>query len=68
MAVKHYEWIKSELQRMGVNVSPYTIALAWNGGINAALGDNPPSAALDYAARAANIAAELERRQVAAAP
>jgi hypothetical protein len=68
VAVKHYEWIKAELQRMGVNVSPYTIALAWNGGISAALGDNPPSAALDYASRAANIAAELERREVADSP
>jgi hypothetical protein len=68
IAVKHYEWIKTELQRMGVNVSPYTIALAWNGGINAALGDNPPSSTLDYAARAANIAAELERREVADSP
>ncbi len=65
VAVKHYEWIKSQLERLGLPVSPYMIALVWNGGMGAVLGENPPAAALDYAARAANIAGELQRRQVA---
>ncbi len=65
IAVKHYDWIKVQLERLGVTVSPYMIALVWNGGMGAVLGENPPAAALDYAARAANIAAELQRREVA---
>jgi hypothetical protein len=65
VAVKHYDWIKGQLERLGLPVSPYMIALVWNGGMGAVLGENPPAAALDYAARAANIAAELQRREVA---
>ncbi len=65
VAVKHYDWIKGQLERLGVTVSPYMIALVWNGGMGAVLGENPPAAALDYAARAANIAAELQRREIA---
>jgi hypothetical protein len=65
IAVKHYEWLKAELNRHGVEASPYMIALAWNGGIKAALDPNPPASALDYAMRAANLAAELQSRQIA---
>jgi hypothetical protein len=65
VAVKHYNWIKGQLERLGQPASPYMIALVWNGGMGAVLGDNPPAAALDYADRAANIAGELQRRQVA---
>src|ERR1700690_1268707 len=35
VAVKHYEWLKAELTRRGIVVTPYTIALAWNGGLRA---------------------------------
>jgi hypothetical protein len=65
VAVKHYEWIKGELERRGMAATPYRIALAWNGGIRAAYADNPPSAAVDYASRAANLAAILEKNEVA---
>jgi hypothetical protein len=65
VAVKHYNWIKGQLERLGLTVSPYLVALVWNGGMGAVLGDNPPSAAVDYASRAANIAAELQRRELA---
>jgi hypothetical protein len=65
VAVKHYEWIKSELERRGISVTPYRIALAWNGGIRAVLTDRPPAGVADYAARAANMAAQLERTQLA---
>jgi hypothetical protein len=66
VAVKHYDWIKSELERRGIVATPYRIALAWNGGIKAVLGEHPPSGAVDYASRAANLAAEFERSEVAA--
>lgn len=66
VAVKHYNWLKDELQKRGVAPTPYAIALAWNGGMRAALSDNPPAAAADYAERAANLAAEFEKSKVAA--
>lgn len=65
VAVKHYDWIKSELDRRGIAATPYRIALAWNGGIRAVLDRNPPAAAADYASRAANIAGELEKSELA---
>ncbi len=65
VAVKHYDWIKSELDRRGIAATPYRIALAWNGGIGAVMGRNPPASAADYASRAANIAEELEKSELA---
>jgi hypothetical protein len=65
VAVKHYNWLKAELERRGVEASPYRIALAWNGGIGAVFDDHPASAAMDYASRAANIAADLESKEFA---
>jgi len=61
VAVKHYDWIRSELERRGIEPTPYRIALAWNGGLRAAVGERPPSVAVDYASRAANLAAQYER-------
>ncbi len=68
VAVKHYEWLRAELERRGVPVSPYTIALAWNGGLRAVTEPDPPAAAVDYATRAANLAAEFESHEVALGP
>jgi hypothetical protein len=65
VAVKHYNWIKSELERRGIAATPYRIALAWNGGMNAVLSGNPPAAAADYAWRAANLVADLEKNTLA---
>jgi hypothetical protein len=68
VAVKHYEWIKAELAKRGLAATPYNVALAWNGGIKAVLDIHPPAVAVDYAHRAANLAAELEKGQVAQSP
>jgi hypothetical protein len=68
VAVKHYDWIKSELVRRGIDVNPYTVALAWNGGLGAAIQAEPPASAVDYATRVANLAADFERHEVALAP
>jgi hypothetical protein len=65
VAVKHYEWIKAELEHHGIVATPYRIALAWNGGIKAVMDGSPPATAEDYASRAANIAAELEKGELA---
>ena len=65
VAVKHYDWIKAELERRGLLASPYRIALVWNGGIRAVLDRNPPASVADYALRASNIAEELEKSELA---
>jgi hypothetical protein len=65
VAVKHYEWIKAELERRGIAATPYRIALAWNGGIRAVFLEHPPAVAVDYASRAANLAEYFEKSEVA---
>jgi len=65
VAVKHYDWLKSELERRGLEATPYRIALAWNGGMRAAMASRPPASAVDYAARAANLAAYFEKSELA---
>lgn len=66
VAVKHYDWIKSELERRGIVATPYRIALAWNGGIRAVLVDHPSAVAVDYASRAANLASAFEKSELVA--
>jgi hypothetical protein len=65
VAVKHYEWIKGELERRGIPATPYRIALAWNGGIKAVFVEHPPAVAVDYASRAANLAEYFEKSELA---
>jgi hypothetical protein len=67
VAVKHYEWLKAELVRRGIEVKPYTIALAWNGGLGAVIESDPPASVVDYATRVANLAADFESHEVALA-
>jgi hypothetical protein len=67
VAVKHYDWLKTELSRRGIEVTPYTIALAWNGGLRAVIEPAPPAVIVDYASRVANLAAEFESHELALA-
>lgn len=67
IAIKHYEWIKRGLEAAGVPATPYFIALAWNGGLAAAISGRAPAVAHDYAQRAENLAAALERDESAVA-
>lgn len=55
VAAKHYEYLKRGLERAGVPVTPYNIALAWNSGINNAVKGTAPRVAHNYAERAANL-------------
>jgi hypothetical protein len=66
IAVEHYEYLKRELEAARIPATPYNIALAWNGGLNGALSGKAPRAAHDYAQRAANLAAALDRPQLVA--
>jgi hypothetical protein len=65
VAVLHYEWIREELARRGLPVNSYSIALAWNGGIQAVAGDRASAAALDYAERASALAEQYDRTSLA---
>lgn len=60
VAVKHYDFLKRQLERAGIAATPYRIALAWNGGLSAALRNRAPAAARDYAQRVAHLARELD--------
>jgi len=67
VAVKHYEWLKHGLESAGLPATPYNIALAWNGGLDAAVLGRSPAVAHDYAQRAANLAAAFGAERVAVA-
>ena len=59
VAIKHYEWLKRGIESAGLPATPYNIALAWNGGLDATVLGRVPAVARDYAERAANLAGEL---------
>ena len=59
VAGRHYEWLSRRLESAGLRASPYNIALAWNGGITAAVNGRSSRAAHAYASRAANLAEAL---------
>lgn len=65
VAVKHYEWLKRGLEQAGVPITPYNIALAWNGGLEATVLGRSVSASHAYAQRAETLAMLLEERRVA---
>lgn len=55
VAVKHYEWIKVQLAKAGIDPSPFNIALAWNSGVNAVLTGRVPTVSYHYAERVTNL-------------
>jgi hypothetical protein len=66
VAERHFEWLKQRLEAARVPVTTYSIALAWNGGIGAAISGRAPRAARDYAQRATNLAGVFSRHSVVA--
>ena len=44
VAVRHYEWIRRGLEKVGRPATPYSIALAWNSGLQAAVTGRSPRA------------------------
>ena len=60
VAVQHYEWLKRGLEEARLPVTPYNIALAWNGGLSAVIAGSSPRVAHDYAMRAANLTAVFD--------
>jgi hypothetical protein len=75
VAVKHYEWIKENLERAGVDANPFNIAMAWNTGVANVVNGRVPSVSYDYAERVTNLVHTFKRNAsrapdtaVAAAP
>ncbi len=55
IAVKHYEWIKHNFERAGVEASAFNIAMAWNCGVDAVLSGRAPNVSYGYAQRVTNL-------------
>jgi hypothetical protein len=68
VAVRHYEWLKQQIESHGIPASSYNIALAWNGGLEAVIRGRSPRAARDYARRASNLAWSFEQTMASLRP
>jgi hypothetical protein len=75
VAILHYEWIKQNLERAGVDATTYNIAMAWNTGVGNVVNGRVPSVSYDYAERVTNLVHNFKRNAarapveaVAAAP
>lgn len=55
VAVKHYEWIKENLERAGVDSNAFNIAMAWNSGVNNVIKGRVPNVSYNYAQRVVNL-------------
>lgn len=55
IAVKHYEWIKTMLERGGVEANAFNIAMAWNCGAQAVIAGRIPAITFQYAQRVTNL-------------
>src|SRR5882724_2358347 len=54
IAQKHFDWITKGLERNGLAVTPYSIALVWNAGLNATIRGKVPRSSRNYAMRVEN--------------
>ncbi len=68
VAVRHYEWIRRGLLNAGITPTPYTIALAWNAGLDPVINDRVPSASYAYAEQVSNLVASMRDQRVAGSP
>lgn len=64
VAVKHYEWIKRNLENAGVNPSTFNIAMAWNSGVGNVVNGRSPKVSRNYAQRVVNLVNTMKRRQI----
>jgi hypothetical protein len=60
VAVRHYDWIKRSLERLGVEATPFNIAMAWNCGVTAVASGRAPNASFDYAVRVTNLVSVIK--------
>jgi hypothetical protein len=62
VAVRYYNWLKTQIERAGFPATTYNVALAWNGGVSGLSSWNVPRSVRDYAQRASNLAADFDQR------
>jgi hypothetical protein len=65
VAVKHYDWIKAELERRGIAATPYRSRLPGTAGSGRSWSSIPRRRPSTTPLRAANLASEFERSEVA---
>jgi hypothetical protein len=61
VAILHYEWIKQNLEKAGVDASAFNIAMAWNTGVNNVVNGRAPSVSYGYAERVTNLVQTFKR-------
>ena len=67
VAEAHYDWITRGLQRNGMEVTPYSIGLAWNAGLMATVNHFASEESKRYAQRVANLVEDAEAARSASA-
>lgn len=68
VALQHYHWIVTNLQRRGVRPTIWTVAAAWNGGIGSVSRGRIPAASRSYANRVVNVYAQQDQIRAAMTP
>jgi hypothetical protein len=68
VALEHYRWIANRLQSNGLTPSPWRIAAAWNGGVEAVISGHVPRASRDYASRVVNLIEDQQSIRTALTP
>lgn len=63
VAVQHYEWLKANLERAGVDATPFNIAMAWNSGVNNVIKGRAPNVSYNYAQRVVNLVLTFKEQQ-----
>jgi len=62
VAIRYYNWLKTQIERAGYPATTYNIALAWNGGVTSLSSWKVPRSVRDYAQRASNLAADFDQQ------
>ncbi|MGH7995840.1 MAG: hypothetical protein ACREFX_05745 [Opitutaceae bacterium] len=68
VALLHYHWLAQELREGGMAPTPWTLAAAWNGGVEAVLSGHLTRATRRYAQRVTNLVASEGRLRAALTP
>jgi len=68
VALQHYQWIVTRLRSNGLSPSPWRIAAAWNGGVEAVISGRVRRATRDYASRVVNLIEDQQSIRAALTP
>jgi hypothetical protein len=68
VALEHYQWLAYRLKSNGLTPTPWRIAAAWNGGVEAVISGRVPRASRDYASRVVNLIEDQQSMRTALTP